>query len=573
MKGVEKSKVVNPWYQSFIGGAVVSAVFSTVAGAFLVWTVLQIRFVDEPRAQSLAEMQTKYAERGADTQLEEKIRLLDTQLRRDQFARGCFVYRGTVYLVSGLLIFSVCLLCARGISGPRPMLSEKADLRAEQLRSAMHARVAVTVVLAGLGGVGLFVSLWTSEHWRDLGPEGDVIKADWSAQAEGQWCSFRGPWGNGVVSVKDVPAKWDGPSGENIAWKTDVPLPGHSSPVVWDERVFVSGADETVQKIFCFDGRDGKLLWEGKIEPGQMKDRGKQEIMEDTGYAASTPATDGKFVCAIFATGDIGCFDMAGKKVWEKAMGLPESAYGYASSLAVFPGRVIVQFDQGYEAGKSRLIAFELATGKTVWTSPRPVPNSWTSPSLAKTERGYQTLVSGSPWLAGYDPADGRELWRAKCLGGDVAPTQIWTSGLVLAVEPYNRLIAVRLDNDGGDVSDGAVLWRADGNMPDICSPVSDGRYVWTLTTTGLLSCYDLVDGGPAYEKQLGQDFQASPSLVGDVLYLLSQSGRMLLVRAGGQYEELGSNELGQECFASPAFAEGRLYIRSKTSLFRIGQK
>ncbi len=568
---IERS--ANPWYQSFAGGAAVSFVFSAIVAAMLGWTFWQIRFVDEPRAKRLAEMQEKYSLQGVDSALEGQIRSLDTELRRDQFRRQRFVYRGTVYLVGGLLVFSFCVLAARGLAGPKPRLSQNPDLRAIQIRHAVQARLAVTIALVAMGSFALFMSLWTSSHRQDVPRDGQPVLPDWADRAAGQWCSFRGPWGNGVVVAQNIPTEWDGPSGKSILWKSDVSLPGHSSPIVWDKRVFVSGADGAVQKIFCFDGDSGKPQWDGIIDIGRAKDRAKPEISEDTGYAASTPATDGKFVCAIFATGDIGCFDMAGKKVWEKAMGVPESAYGYASSLAVFDGLVFVQFDQGSEPGKSRLIAFELATGKTAWTSPRPVPNSWTSPTIARTEKGYQILASGSPWLAGYDVSEGKELWRAQCLGGEVAPSQIWTSGLVLAVEPYNRLVAVRLENGGGDVSEGAVLWRADGNMPDICSPVSDGRYVWTLTTNGLLDCFSLVDGGMVYEKQLGGKFQASPSIVGDVLYFLSRSGRMLMVRAGGQYEELGANELGQECFASPAFVEGRIYVRSKTSLFCIGQK
>jgi outer membrane protein assembly factor BamB len=229
--------------------------------------------------------------------------------------------------------------------------------------------------------------------------------------------------------------------------------------------------------------------------------------------------------------------------------------------------------DQGTEAGRSELIAITMADGKIAWRTKRPVPNSWTSPTVVKAGGNYQILASGSPWVIGYEALTGRELWRASCLGSDIAPTQILAGGLALAIQPYDKLYAIRMDNTGGDVTQSAVAWQTQGDMPDICSPVSDGKLVWTLTTDGTLSCFDLAGGTLVYKQSLEGDFYASPSLVGDTLYILKRNGQMILLQAGREYKEIGRCAVEEDCFASPAFAEGRIYLRSTKSLYCIGQK
>jgi outer membrane protein assembly factor BamB len=351
-----------------------------------------------------------------------------------------------------------------------------------------------------------------------------------------------------------------------------VPLASQSSPVAWGDKIFLSGATKDEQKIFCYGAKDGKLLWTGVVKPAGTEGRAAPDVMEDTGYAASTPAVNDKYVCAIFVTGDIGCFDRDGKVQWQKALGVPESTYGYAASLAVFKDIVIVQFDQGTEAGKSELIAINMADGKITWRTSRPVPNSWTSPTVVKTGGKYQILTSGSPWVIGYEALTGRELWRALCLGSDVAPTQISAGGLALAIQPYDKLYAIRMDNPGGDVTQTAMAWQTQGDMPDICSPVSNEKLVWTLAG-GTLSCFDLADGALIYKQSLEGDYLASPSLVGDMLYILKRNGEMILLQAGREYKEIGRCVIEEECFASPAFVEGRIYLRSTKSLYCIGRE
>jgi outer membrane protein assembly factor BamB len=289
--------------------------------------------------------------------------------------------------------------------------------------------------------------------------------------------------------------------------------------------------------------------------------------MEDTGYAACTPITNGREIFAIFATGDIGCFDRDGKLLWQKALGVPESVYGYASSPAVLDMMAIVQLDQGSEEGKSELLAFNLADGTILWRTKRPTPNTWTSPTITKLDKGYQVLTSGSPWVIGYESLSGKELWRAECLGSDIAPTQIVAGGLILAIQPYDKLYAIRPQSNNA-----VIVWSTQGDMPDICSPVTDGKFVWTLTTHGGLTCFEVSSGMEVYTQSIESEFNASPSLVGDKLYLLTLDGQMIIVQAGREYKEFGRSAIDEKCFASPAFAAGRIYIRSDKSLYCIGK-
>ena len=218
----------------------------------------------------------------------------------------------------------------------------------------------------------------------------------------------------------------------------------------------------------------------------------------------------------------------------------------------------------------SQLIALEGSSGRTVWQTKRPVSNSWTSPIVVSVGSQFQVITCSDPWVIAYEPADGTELWRAKCLYGDTAPSAIYAGGLILVTEPYGKLVAVRPDGRG-DVTETHIAWSNEDGAPDICSPVSNGDLVFQLATEGWLSCHKVEDGTKLWEQDLRADFRASPSLVGDSVYLLSEKGVMFIIEAGLEYKELGRCELGEDCCASPAFADGRIYIRGVEHLYCIG--
>lgn len=571
----------NPWYQASAGSAIVSGVFAGIVLTLLLIQTYHIRWTDPKQTDKLAALRKSYQSGPADEILAEEIRQKDTRQRRAQYARLQFVHRGSVLFVFWLAAFVGSLTWMRSFRQKLPHPVRQTDLSIRQIQFADRSRLAVAMALTLLGGGGLFVALRpgqpptsgaAEQEFATGQAEDRPVFASWE-QMKQNWPVFRGPEGSGVCPFEKIPTQWDGPSGQNIRWKTAVPLSGHNSPIVWDKRVFLTGASEKKQQIFCFDADNGSLLWNGDVPVSTDPQRKEMSILEETGYAASTAATNGAYVAAIFADGQVGCFDLTGKRQWVCSLGVPASAYGYAASLTVYEDRLIIQMDQDYEPGASKLIALDITSGKTLWQTERPVPNSWSSPTVVQLNGRAQILASGSPWVIGYDPADGKELWRVECLGGDVAPTQVVSQGKVFAVEPYTHLVAIDPAAPSEEGTPGRLLWAAEGSIPDISSPIVSEQLVWTLDTGGTLGCYDIRDGSKVYAQDLDAMFQASGSLVDQILYLQSTKGKMILLKAGSVFEKVAENELGEEIFASAAFAPGRIYLRGTHHLYCIETK
>jgi len=182
-----------------------------------------------------------------------------------------------------------------------------------------------------------------------------------------------------------------------------------------------------------------------------------------------------------------------------------------------------------------------------------------------------QLITVADPFVVSYDPATGKEIWRAECVGGDLAPSPICAGGMVFAIQPYSQMVAIKPTGQG-DVTKTHVAWKAEDGIPDICSPVSNGTYVYLLDSEGLLTCYNVADGKKVYEHEMKEQCRASPSIVGDKLYVLDLKGFMHVAQVGPEYKDLSKCELGEECFASPAFVDGRIYIRGVKNLYCIGQ-
>jgi outer membrane protein assembly factor BamB len=384
------------------------------------------------------------------------------------------------------------------------------------------------------------------------------------------WPSFRGHDGSGVAPFPDLPLSWDGTTGENVAWKTAIPLPGANSPVVWGGRIFLTGADARREEVYCLDAEGGAMLWRKALVVAGRRTEAP-EPMEDTGYAAPTAATDGRRVYVMFASGRVAAFDFDGRQVWLRSFGPFENTYGHSSSLALWRDRVILQLDEGYaDDPKARLLALDGATGKTVWETPRTVDSSWASPVVVHPPSGPQVLVSATPIAAAYDPEDGKEIWRADVIYGEVAPTPVFGGGLAFFAQEDIGLYAVRADGRG-DVTETHVAWNLDYGAPDVTSPLTDGERVWMVTTGGVLTCLRAATGEVVYEEELPAEFYSSPSLVDDLLLLTDMNGVTHLISAGDGFRVTGTNPLGERVYASAAFGPGRIYLRGEEHLFAIG--
>ena len=440
-------------------------------------------------------------------------------------------------------------------------------------RGLGKSRRALVVFVLLLTGVAILVDQQTPSGWikqLETGMSEEPAYAPPEELAQ-NWNRFRGFSGAGVTSITDLPTKWDGTSGKGILWKARIPLDGYNSPIVWQDRIFLSGASQEKREVYCFDASTGSILWTGEVPTAPMGDK-KFEAMEDTGYAASSMATDGVRVYAIFATGDLAAFDYKGRFLWHKSLGIPVSLYGYASSLEVWQDRVLVQFDQASaEDGKSRLYAFEGATGNLVWETKRPVRNSWTSPIVARVNDDYQLITVGDPWVIAYNPENGKEIWRAACVKGDVAASPILAGNLVIAIAPDMYNVAIRTGGTG-DVTATHIAWQNDDVGPTIVSPVADSNRVFYLDNYGTLYVVNTLDGKLIYEHDFNENVNSSPTLAAGKMYVLSIDGTMFIGTPGEKEFSLEiSNALGEQCFATPAYMPGRIYIRGKEHLYCIG--
>lgn len=566
----QSTRASDLWYRCAVTAALVAGIFSLIVCVFMLLNHGRSLIVKTDQETELLKLRADSRAQPENEQLLSQIRELDLKIRRQRLDAVDRSRKGGYLLLGGAAVLVVALRLASRLKKKLPAPRAGMDKAEGQIRQAAFARRAVIAGVVLLACGSLFLALMPKVEFPAAGAAGDSAAS--AEDANKAWPSFRGPNGNGITTHANIPADWDGPSGRGILWKSKVPLPGNNSPVVWGKRIFLSGGDPNGLQVYCFDAASGSLLWTGNVtrvatKPGEEP----FEPMEDTGFCSSTVATNGRHVCAIFATGDVGCFDFNGRKIWEKSLGIPDSSYSYASSLAIYRNLLLIQYDQGgIEDGLSALMALDTFTGNVVWQTKRPVGNSWSSPVVAAVGDQTQVITCADPWVITYEPVKGTELWRAKCLSGDIAPSPIYSNGLVFAIEPYSKLIAIR-EGGQGDVTKTHIAWMMDEGGPDICSPLSNGEIVFLLATEGLLGCYKHADGTKLWEHDFLEYFQASPSLVGDKVYLLSEKGVMHILQAGPEFKELARCALGEECRASPAFADGRIFIRSVKNLYCIG--
>jgi outer membrane protein assembly factor BamB len=394
-----------------------------------------------------------------------------------------------------------------------------------------------------------------------------AVEKAWSGpsreQVLGQFPSFRGPFGLGIAGASGVPVDWDGASGKNVLWKVPIPDPGYNSPVLWGNRLFLSGADESRQFIYCYDTGNGAMLWSKEIAGVPRSSAKVPDVTDDTGYAAPSVATNGRHVFAIFATGDVVCLDYQGNQVWARNLGLPDNHYGHSSSLLVWQGLLYVQFDTN-ESG--RVLALDIAAGEIRWDTPRETMISWASPILAPVGDGFQLVLSSSPLVAAYDPLTGAEIWSMDCLSGEVGPSPGYRNGIVYAANEYASLVAIKAG------STAEKLWETNEYLPEVASPVAAEQVVYVGTSYGVIACYSTDDGSLLWEYEADNGFYASPVIAGGNVYFLDMDGKMHIFKTGTEKELVGTPELGEQSVCTPAFSDGRIYLRSKSFLYCIAE-
>jgi outer membrane protein assembly factor BamB len=414
------------------------------------------------------------------------------------------------------------------------------------------------------------------------------------------WPQWRGPDGSGISNEKNLPATWTPTT--NIKWKAALPGRGHSSPIVWGNRIFVTTAVEgdVVQgakavkhmagdkeflhpdsigadhkhtfKVLALNRDSGKILWEVTAWEGTPYDNRHRK----SSYAASTPATDGKLVYAFFGTEGLYAYDFNGKLAWKAELGkLGTVGMGTGTSPILYDNVVIVQCDE--ENGEaSFIVALDKKTGKEVWRTPRKVQVSWSTPLLVKTSTRSELITSGTETVVSYDPATGKELWRHKGVESNAIPSPVANSEMVYLVAgfPAKIAMAIKLGGSGDLTGTKNVPWTYAKGTAYVPSPILYGDYLYLTTDRGILTCIDAKTGEVKYEGgriPIPATFTASPVAFEGKILMTSEDGDTFIVKAGPKHEILGTNSVGEPVYASPAIADGRIFIRGEKNLYCIG--
>ncbi|MBL7134008.1 MAG: PQQ-binding-like beta-propeller repeat protein [Phycisphaerae bacterium] len=387
-----------------------------------------------------------------------------------------------------------------------------------------------------------------------------------------QWPAWRGPRGDGTSEEKNIPVRWS--ATENIAWRTAIPGKGHSSPVVWGDRIFVTTCNERTRQrtLLAIDRTTGKILWQRVVltAPREVKN-------SLNSYASSTPATDGKHVWVTFLAAPkvhIVCYDMAGKEVWRHSPGKFSSVHGFCSSLLPYEDLVILNADQDAR-GKDRayIVALDKATGKERWRIDRANRiRSYTPPVVFQAAGKPQMVLSGANSVASYDPRNGKQHWIIDGPTDQFVASMVYTDGVFAISGGYPTLHILGIRPDGkGNVTKTHVLWHVRKNPSYVPSPIAAGKYFFLVSDKGTASCLEAKTGKYMWQQKLGRRHSASPVSAGGNLYFLDDKGVTFVVKASPKFELVTKNNLGEDCRASPAISRGQIFIRAVSHLYCIG--
>ena len=439
-----------------------------------------------------------------------------------------------------------------------------------------------------------------------------VLGSIWSALpavGDDNWPSYRGPRAGGVAAGRPVPLRWNVPAGENVRWKTPIGGLGHSSVVIWGDRLFLttafSGAanpelkvglygditpvtDDTVHRfeVSALDKETGAVLWSQTAHEGVPRIKRHKKST----HANSTPATDGERVVAFFGSEGLYCYDMDGNLQWKKDFGVLDSGFfmvktaqwGFGSSPVIHDGKVVVQADV---QENSFLAVLDLETGEEIWRTGRDDVPTWSTPTLLPVAGGAtQVVVNGFRHVGGYDFATGEEIWRMAG-GGDIpVPTPVAAHGLVFITSAHGRLapiLALRpqargdISLQGESTSNEGVVWSQPRDGGYMQTPIVYGDYLYVCRDNGVLSCLDARTGELQYKTRVGSGgsgFSSSPVASDGRIYFTSELGDVHVVRAGPEFEELAVNELGEIHMSTPAISEGVIFFRTRGHVIAVGE-
>lgn len=422
------------------------------------------------------------------------------------------------------------------------------------------------------------------------------------------WPSFRGPDGTGVADGQNPPIAFDGKAGTGVRWKTPIPGLGHSCPVVWGDKVFVTTAISSGEKdpkirignygdvgsvndtsshtyqLLCLDRATGKVLWAKTCYEGVPKIKRHLKGSQ----ANCTPATDGKCVVACFGPEGLYCYDFEGRQLWKRDLSTLDSSFsldreyewGFGNSPVLHEGLCILQCDLSRD---SFLAAFNLADGQKVWSTPRDEIPSWSSPVVWKNSTRTEIVTNAAQYARGYDPKTGAELWRLAKKSEVTVPTPVLGPDLAYVSSgnrPIQPIIAIKPGATGdislkpNETSNSFVAWGTLRGGPYMPTPILYKGLFYTCSNSGVLACYEAASGKEVYKERIGgTSYTSSPVASDGRLYFASEAGEVRVVKAGREFELLAVNELGDYVMATPAVSNGSLFVRSQHYLWSLGGK
>jgi outer membrane protein assembly factor BamB len=563
------------WRRTARGVGAVALIFSLVVGVLLTADWMRAGQARTVRSDQLGALLAR-ARQAPDSTTVALAREMDRVARHAYFSSVAFHGAGVWMLVSGLLIAMGCLHFAarlgRRIEDPRCFAAT------DQARADREARVAMFV--AGAGGLAALAA-WALGSMPSATPPvplpaastGTVVAvapalvpsagSNNHAAAVFPWNSFRGPR-CGVASGSNAPVAWDGAAGAGVLWRVALAKPGLSSPVLWDGTIFLTVADETNREIVAYSAATGVELWRHVVADGGNGEA-VPNTSPDTGLGAATPACDETGVYAVFGTGDLVACSHDGKLLWQVYLRRPANSYGHASSLWVEGGKICVQYDQ---SENGRVLVIDAKSGKTLWEQPRTQGPAWCSPVVvAGVDGSPMLLVNGAGVLTAFDLAAGKTLWEVEGVSGEVAPSPAFWNGRIMVANASARMVCYEL------AAKPVKVWEYMEVLPDVASPVAAAGLVFLALSSGQVACVDAKDGRELWMHDYSAGFYASPLVCGSRVYALDREGTMRIFAAERAFREIASCPLGDAADATPAFVDGRIYIRTRGALWCIGAK
>lgn len=415
----------------------------------------------------------------------------------------------------------------------------------------------------------------TSVHQTEAqfaSPEERVHMVVPGGQANVYWPRWRGPSGQGLAAGTGYPDRWS--ERESVLWRSPVPGRGHSSPIVWSDRVFLTtGYGDGRVSVLSYRRSDGKLLWEA-FGP----DRTPEYLHPKNSHASATPTTDGDRVYASFGSKGLLAVDFGGRVVWHRSLGAIDNYHGTAGSPLLYKDRLVLFEDHsGRTNGGAFIAAFDVGTGRTLWRTERRGIAGWSTPIAIHAFDHDEIIVSSQERVYAYDPDTGRERWT--CGGNlyEVIPTPVVGHGLLfcssgragptLAIRPGGR----------GDVTNTHVAWQSPRGSPFVPSPLLHGDYLYIVNDmTSIVTCFEAATGKVMWQGRLGvatrEGFSASPVGADGKVFFTNDEGETFVLRAGSTFELLHVNRLSARVLASPALVDGRWYFRTDRELLAIGK-